>query len=192
MSRSLLPESVLWSYVIQLTGALRAVHAAGLACRTLGPSKVLLTGRNRLRVSFCAVTEVLTFDVNNANNHAVINHHQVSLSSCSLGRSMDEIYCIFSTVFHLLLYSFPHKHNLLLWTYTSSAGSVLDTSSWQRVRTDSKSRYFCCARNGLWQSFFVLSVDIHVAGQFILLAGSTSLGCSRQRQHCDQDHALLL
>lgn len=78
MSRSLLPESVLWSYVIQLTGALRAVHAAGLACRTLGPSKVLLTGRNRLRVSFCAVTEVLTFDVNNANNHAVINHHQVS------------------------------------------------------------------------------------------------------------------
>lgn len=149
MSRSLLPESVLWSYVIQLTGALRAVHAAGLACRTLGPSKVLLTGRNRLRVSFCAVTDVLTFDVNNANNHAVINHHQVSLSSCSLGRSMDEIivFLVLSSSYFCLL---SLTNTTCAVDVFSSAGSVLDTSSWQRVRTNSKSRYFCCARNGLW------------------------------------------
>uniref|UniRef100_A0A1B6IQW3 PAN2-PAN3 deadenylation complex subunit PAN3 n=2 Tax=Homalodisca liturata TaxID=320908 RepID=A0A1B6IQW3_9HEMI len=89
---SLLPESVLWNYVIQLTGALRAIHAAGLACRTLGPSKVLLTGRNRLRVSFCAVADVLTFDVNTANNHAVIAHHQQE-DMTALGKLLLALAC---------------------------------------------------------------------------------------------------
>jgi hypothetical protein len=38
------PESTLWRYVVQLAGALRAVHAAGLALRPacLHPTKVCL------------------------------------------------------------------------------------------------------------------------------------------------------
>lgn len=32
-SGALLPEAVLWSLLVQLTAALRAIHTAGLACR---------------------------------------------------------------------------------------------------------------------------------------------------------------
>ena len=31
----LLPESMLWNYIIQLTAGLRHIHSASLACRTL-------------------------------------------------------------------------------------------------------------------------------------------------------------
>ena len=41
----LLPESLIWTYVVQLSSAIRTVHAAGLACRVLGdPSKIIITG----------------------------------------------------------------------------------------------------------------------------------------------------
>lgn len=41
------PERLFWSYVTQIANGLKAIHTAGLACRTLEPTKVLLTGRNR-------------------------------------------------------------------------------------------------------------------------------------------------
>lgn len=43
----LMPERLIWSYIIQLSSALRAVHAAGLACRVIDPSKILLIGNSR-------------------------------------------------------------------------------------------------------------------------------------------------
>lgn len=45
--RSPMPERLIWSYIIQLSSALRTVHAAGLACRVIDPSKVLLIGNSR-------------------------------------------------------------------------------------------------------------------------------------------------
>lgn len=71
-----LPEPIIWNYVIQLTSALRVIHAAGLACRTLDPTKIILTGRSRLRLSCLAITDVLTFDSNAANPLALIPHYQ--------------------------------------------------------------------------------------------------------------------
>lgn len=44
-----LPEHVIWNYIIQLTSALRVIHTNGLACRALDPTKIILTGRSRLR-----------------------------------------------------------------------------------------------------------------------------------------------
>uniref|UniRef100_A0A1B6C5K5 PAN2-PAN3 deadenylation complex subunit PAN3 n=2 Tax=Clastoptera arizonana TaxID=38151 RepID=A0A1B6C5K5_9HEMI len=73
---SLLPESIIWSYVIQLTGALRVIHAAGLASRSLDPSKVLLSGRSRLRISFVGISDVLMFDSTATNPLALIPHYQ--------------------------------------------------------------------------------------------------------------------
>ncbi|XP_075230352.1 poly(A) specific ribonuclease subunit PAN3 isoform X2 [Lycorma delicatula] len=73
---SMLSESTIWSYVIQLTGALRVIHAAGLACRSLDPSKVLLTARSRLRISGTGIADVLTFDSSAANPLALIPHYQ--------------------------------------------------------------------------------------------------------------------
>lgn len=37
-SGALLPEAELWSMLVQLTAALRAIHAAGLACRYAAPA----------------------------------------------------------------------------------------------------------------------------------------------------------
>ncbi len=50
----LLPESLLWTYVVQLTSALRTIHAHGLACRVLDPTKILLTDKTRsVRMQAC-------------------------------------------------------------------------------------------------------------------------------------------
>ncbi|PWN26353.1 hypothetical protein BDZ90DRAFT_233480 [Jaminaea rosea] len=57
------PERTLWSYLVQLGAALRSIHTQGLAARgCLVPSKVIKTGRNRVRINCCAVRDVLGFD----------------------------------------------------------------------------------------------------------------------------------
>ncbi|XP_043499031.1 PAN2-PAN3 deadenylation complex subunit PAN3 isoform X2 [Polistes fuscatus] len=73
---SMLPESVIWSYIIQLTAALRVIHAAGLAYRCLDPTKVLLTSRTRLRLSCVAIPDVVTFDGTATNPLTLIPHYQ--------------------------------------------------------------------------------------------------------------------
>jgi PAB-dependent poly(A)-specific ribonuclease subunit 3 len=73
----MLPEGVIWNYIIQLTSALRVIHAAGLACRTLDPTKILLTGRSRLRLSSLAISDVLTFDSTSPNPLQLMPHFQV-------------------------------------------------------------------------------------------------------------------
>jgi PAB-dependent poly(A)-specific ribonuclease subunit 3 len=42
-----LPESLIWTYVVQLSSALRAIHAAGMAARTMDPSKILIVGKSK-------------------------------------------------------------------------------------------------------------------------------------------------
>ncbi|XP_058790833.1 PAN2-PAN3 deadenylation complex subunit PAN3 [Phymastichus coffea] len=73
---SMLPESIIWSYIIQLTAALRVIHAAGLAYRCLDPTKVLLTSRTRLRLSGVSVPDVVMFDNNHTNPLALMPHYQ--------------------------------------------------------------------------------------------------------------------
>ena len=46
-SESRISERTLWSYLIQIASALKAVHDAGLSVRVIDPSKVLITGKNR-------------------------------------------------------------------------------------------------------------------------------------------------
>lgn len=43
-----IPESVLWSYIIQLSSAIKTIHSAGLAARMIESTKILLTSKNRL------------------------------------------------------------------------------------------------------------------------------------------------
>ncbi|XP_064413913.1 PAN2-PAN3 deadenylation complex subunit PAN3 isoform X2 [Latimeria chalumnae] len=43
----LLPESLIWAYIVQLSSALRTIHTAGLACRAMDPTKILITGKTR-------------------------------------------------------------------------------------------------------------------------------------------------
>ena len=41
------PERTIWSYVVQIANAIKAVHDAGLAVRLIDATKILVTSKNR-------------------------------------------------------------------------------------------------------------------------------------------------
>ncbi|KXJ89408.1 PAB-dependent poly(A)-specific ribonuclease subunit PAN3, partial [Microdochium bolleyi] len=53
------PEKVLWSYLLQITSALRAIHGVGLAARCIDTTKIIVTDKTRIRLSGCSVLDVL-------------------------------------------------------------------------------------------------------------------------------------
>lgn len=55
-------EQTLWSYLVQLASALKSIHSSGLAARVLDPKKIILTAKNRIRLSGCALLDVINFD----------------------------------------------------------------------------------------------------------------------------------
>lgn len=55
-------ESVIWSYLSQLCNALRPIHNLDLAARCIHPTKVILTEKNRIRLSACMILDVLEHD----------------------------------------------------------------------------------------------------------------------------------
>ncbi|KAH7927228.1 hypothetical protein BV22DRAFT_1061477 [Leucogyrophana mollusca] len=57
-----LSEDTVWTYIIQISSAIRAVHEAGLAVRMVDATKILVTGKNRLRISSCGIADVLMYD----------------------------------------------------------------------------------------------------------------------------------
>ncbi|GAD98252.1 PAB-dependent poly(A)-specific ribonuclease subunit PAN3 [Paecilomyces variotii No. 5] len=57
-----IPEQVLWGYMTQIANALKAIHSNGLAARIIEPSKILLTGKNRIRLNACAIMDVVQHD----------------------------------------------------------------------------------------------------------------------------------
>ncbi|KAI0162252.1 hypothetical protein GGR57DRAFT_317207 [Xylariaceae sp. FL1272] len=56
------PESTLWSYLVQLSSALLAIHKAKLAARCIDITKVVLTDKNKIRLSGCSILDVMHFD----------------------------------------------------------------------------------------------------------------------------------
>ncbi|KAK9886254.1 hypothetical protein WA026_015767 [Henosepilachna vigintioctopunctata] len=71
-----LPEPLIWNYIIQLTSALRIIHSTHLACRSLDPTKIIVTSKSRLRLSCLGVMDVICHDPNNMNPLALIQHCQ--------------------------------------------------------------------------------------------------------------------
>ncbi|KAL6308885.1 kinase-like domain-containing protein [Sparassis latifolia] len=57
-----IPEQTMWSYVIQIANAIKAVHDSGMAVRIIDPTKILLTGKNRVRIGSCGVVDVLMYE----------------------------------------------------------------------------------------------------------------------------------
>ncbi|CAK7565423.1 MAG: PAB-dependent poly(A)-specific ribonuclease subunit 3 [Sporothrix epigloea] len=55
-------EPVLWGYFVQIANALRAIHSAGLAARCIDLTKIIRTSKNRIRLSGCAVQDVIDYD----------------------------------------------------------------------------------------------------------------------------------
>ena len=78
----LMPEPLIWNYVIQLSSALRVIHTQGLACRLFDASKILITSgflpdphyvtnaalqqqvrqQPRIRLSGCGIVDFVTFE----------------------------------------------------------------------------------------------------------------------------------
>ena len=56
------PEAVLWSYVVQIASALKTIHSNNLAARVVDASKIIITGKNRIRLNGCAVLDVVQYD----------------------------------------------------------------------------------------------------------------------------------
>lgn len=56
------PENVLWSYIVQLASAIKVVHQTRLAVRTIEPNKVIVTSKNRIRLSGCGILDIVQFD----------------------------------------------------------------------------------------------------------------------------------
>lgn len=55
-------ESILWSYIVQISNALRAIHSANLAARCVDLGKIILTDKNRIRLSACGILDVVNFE----------------------------------------------------------------------------------------------------------------------------------
>ncbi len=116
-------EAVLWSYVVQIASALKAIHNAGLAARVLDASKILVTGKNRIRLNGCAVLDVVQFDDNTRTPLAqvqrqdLVNFALVILAVGSgtadagqnFARSMDTFKRFFK----------PELQNAVVWLYSA-------------------------------------------------------------------------
>ncbi|THH17482.1 hypothetical protein EW146_g3335 [Bondarzewia mesenterica] len=57
-----IPERTIWSYIVQIASAIKVVHAKGLAVRMIDVTKVLVTGKNRVRIASCGLADVLTYN----------------------------------------------------------------------------------------------------------------------------------
>ncbi|GAB0094648.1 PAN2-PAN3 deadenylation complex subunit PAN3 [Sergentomyia squamirostris] len=91
MNGPMLAENEIWFIIMQLTAGLRAIHQSGLACRTLDPTKIILTGR-RVRFSCLGISDIVSFDPNQTNQLAVISHYQQE-DLTSLGKLVLALAC---------------------------------------------------------------------------------------------------
>ncbi|XP_030040317.1 PAN2-PAN3 deadenylation complex subunit PAN3 isoform X4 [Manduca sexta] len=124
---ALLPEAVLWSILVQLTAALRSIHSAGLACRSLDPTKVVMNGC-RVRISWCGAIDALhpnAVDITQAQQDDLTALGRLALAlACrtihcdNLAASMDLVSRSYSA----------DLKNLILYLLSSSGGrrSVTD------------------------------------------------------------------
>lgn len=61
-SASYVGEHILWSYIVQIAHALKAIHSAGLAARVISASKILQTSKNRIRLNGCGIIDIVQYD----------------------------------------------------------------------------------------------------------------------------------
>lgn len=101
----LLPETEIWSIIMQLTAGLRAIHQCGLACRfvnfffffsfrflqnfvsfflyyllicisrLLDPTKIIITGK-RIRFSFLGISDIISYEPTQTSTSTITQHYQ--------------------------------------------------------------------------------------------------------------------
>ncbi|KAK4515274.1 uncharacterized protein ATC70_002884 [Mucor velutinosus] len=83
------PETTLWSFITQIASALKTIHGAGLSARTIEPTKIIMTSKNRLRISCTGLVDVLQFDTTTQAQRAM--HQQEDL--LSFGKLVVSLAC---------------------------------------------------------------------------------------------------
>jgi PAB-dependent poly(A)-specific ribonuclease subunit 3 len=83
------PETTLWSFITQLSSALKTIHSAGLSARTIEPNKILMTSKNRLRISCPGLLDVLQYD--GTSEQKMVMHQQEDL--LSFGNLIVQLAC---------------------------------------------------------------------------------------------------
>lgn len=87
---ALLPEAVLWSLLVQLSAGLRALHNAGLACRSLDPTKVVMNGP-RVRITWGGAADAL--HANSNDIHQAQQDDLTALGRLALALACRTIHC---------------------------------------------------------------------------------------------------
>ncbi|XP_019762764.1 PAN2-PAN3 deadenylation complex subunit PAN3 isoform X1 [Dendroctonus ponderosae] len=131
-----LPEPLIWNYIIQLTSALRVIHSNALACRSLDPTKIILTSKNRLRLSCLAVMDVVLHDSNSSLNHLALIHHYQQEDLTALGKLVLALACKstvavqrdnISTALDIVSRTYTiDLRNLIMYLLTNQRRSVTD------------------------------------------------------------------
>lgn len=101
----LLPEPLIWSYIIQLSSGLRLIHSQNLSCRAFDPSKILMT---------CGLLNDPKFVTNQQLNQQLLQQPRLRLNCCGM----------FDVLTHE---SFSGHHH-----HTSSSSSPAATSQFQQ------------------------------------------------------------
>ncbi|GAA5840330.1 hypothetical protein JCM11251_006697 [Rhodosporidiobolus azoricus] len=101
-SSNTLPERVLWSYIVQIASALKCVHNSGLAMRTVDVNRVLVTGKNRVRLGGASILDCLTWD----GGQGIPAHQQDDL--LSFGKLIIALACASTSAVHNLPKSVDH------------------------------------------------------------------------------------
>ncbi|TFK48299.1 hypothetical protein OE88DRAFT_1714149 [Heliocybe sulcata] len=61
-----IPERTLWSFIVQIASAIKAVHDRGMPVRVVDPTKILVTDKNRqarqVRLGSCGILDALTWE----------------------------------------------------------------------------------------------------------------------------------
>jgi len=118
--KKMISEPVLWTYIVQLTSALRQIHTLGLAYRAMDLTKIIKSGPNRIRLSSIGIKDLLAGsqdDMQNLNRHQqedLINLGHVLLSIASnmlslphntesIGKALDIVQKNFSKDLHQVI-----------------------------------------------------------------------------------------
>ncbi|KAH8918740.1 hypothetical protein BT69DRAFT_1285426 [Atractiella rhizophila] len=86
-------EKSLWSYILQIVIAVKAVHSRGLAVRFPESSCLLFLPSNRIRVATCGILDVLFYDGDSLSDHQTADFTQ-------LGNIIVSMACNFSFDLH--------------------------------------------------------------------------------------------
>ncbi len=115
------PESTLWTYVCQIASALKTIHQSGLAARVLDTTKILVTGKNRVRLNGCGVLDVIQYEsqtpVAQLQRQDLVNFGLVILSlganlmeaAQNFARAMDQFKRFYK----------PDLQNAVVWLYSA-------------------------------------------------------------------------